>query len=111
MGGKGGGGGGNYYQEPPNKSGYATEEEAKATLAKQAPLDLDSYQSGINAKKAAADATAPPTVDTSTPDTSLSTAMADSILKPPNYWGDATKVGTKPRTSAASGSGMTTTQT
>jgi hypothetical protein len=111
MGGKGGGGG-NYYQEPPDKSGYATEEEARQTLAKQQPLDVDAYQSGINAKKAAADATAPtPTEDTSTPDTTLSTQLADSILKPPSYWGDATKVGTKPRTSAGSGSGMTVTQT
>jgi hypothetical protein len=111
MGGKGGGGG-NYYQEPPDKSGYATEEEAKATLAKQQPLDLDSYQSGINAKKAAADATAPtPTEDTSTPDTSLSTQLADSILKPPNYWDSATKVSAKPRTTAGSGSAMTVTDT
>jgi hypothetical protein len=109
MGGKGGGGG-NYYQQPPDTSGYATEDEAKATLAKQAPLDMDSYQSNINAKKAAADATAPtPTVDTSVPDTSLSTQLADSILKPPNYWSDATKVSTKPRTNATGGSALTVT--
>ena len=110
MGGKGGGGG-NYYQEPPDTSGYSTEEEAKATLAKQAPLDLDAYQSGINAKKAAADATATASEDTSTPDTSLSTGLADSILKPPDYWGDKTKVGTRPRTRATSGSAMTVTDT
>jgi hypothetical protein len=111
MGGKGGGGG-NYYQEPPDKSGYATEEEAKTTLAKQKPLDLENYQSGINATKAAAEATAPtPMENTTVPDSQLSSNLADSILKPPNYWGDKTKVGTKPRTSAAYGSGMTTTQT
>jgi len=111
MGGKGGGGG-NYYQQPPDKSGYGTPEEAEATLKKEKALDMNSYQSAIDVQKAAQDATAPtPTEDTSQPDVSLSTTMADSILKAPNYWSDKTKVGTKPRTSAASGSGMTTTQT
>ena len=92
MGGKGGGGG-NYYNPPPDTSGYGTPEEAKKTLAKEAPIDYSKYQQAINVKKAAAAATAPPPGPaTSLPadptDTSETTGdvAAKSMLKPPDFW-------------------------
>jgi len=103
MGGKGGGGQ-QYYQEPLDKSGNATLEEAQQTLAKKAPLDMTGYQSNINVKKAASDATAKKPEDTSTPDkTALPTEavsgtettkdstgniVAKSVLTPPGFWAD-----------------------
>jgi len=102
MGGKGGGGQ-QYYQEPLDKSGNATLEEAQQTLAKKAPLDMTGYQSNINVKKAAADATAKPE-DTSTPDKttlpaeavsgtettkdSTGNIVAKAIMTPPGFWAD-----------------------
>jgi hypothetical protein len=93
MGGKGGGGG-DYYAQPADTSGYGTPEEAKATLAKTAPLDMSSYQQSIDVQKAAADATAPKVADTGTAadnDTSASgssvgATMGSSVLSPPTYW-------------------------
>jgi len=84
MGGKGGGGGGNYYQPPPDTSGYATPEEAAATLAAQKPLDMSKYQQAIDVKKAAAAATAP-TVKETPPveDTQLAEKMASTVLNVP----------------------------
>jgi len=78
MGGKGGGGQ-QYYQEPLDKSGNATLEEAQQTLAKKAPLDMTGYQSNINVKKAATDATAKPAEDTSKPDTTTAPAEKASM--------------------------------
>lgn len=94
MGGKGGGGS-SYYELPPDTSGYGTPEEAKATLARETPIDLSGYQQTVNVKKAAAAATAPTpipvvtaegTSNTSTTDDDTGTAVAKAILKPPAYW-------------------------
>ena len=93
MGGKGGGGG-NYYQQPPDTSGYATPEEAKVTLAQQAPVDYSDYQANINAKKAAADATAKvkaPDITTLLPEGESGTettgdTAAKAVLNPPVFW-------------------------
>jgi hypothetical protein len=101
MGGKGGGGG-NYYNPPPDTSGYSTLEEAEKTLKNTAPVDMSGYQSNINVKKAAADATAKPE-DTSKPDpltvpgegvsgteTTPDTGAlaAKTVLTPPGFWAD-----------------------
>ena len=107
MGGKGGGGQ-QYYQDPPDHSGNATLEEAQQTLAKKAPLDMSGYQSNIDVKKAAADATAKKPEDTSTPDkTTLPTEAVSgtettpdstgaiagkAVLSPPGFWADYGKV-------------------
>jgi hypothetical protein len=99
MGGKGGGGG-NYYQQPPDTSGYATPEEAKVTLAQQAPIDYSKYQSNIDVQKAAADATAkapaaaPATTTqlpegvsgTSTTEDGAGSTAAKAVLTPPEFW-------------------------
>ena len=89
MGGKGGGGS-NYYAQPADTSGYGTPEEAKATLAATAPLDLSGYQQSINTQKAAKDATAPTpipsTPDTGSGGTDTGSTVADAVLKPPGYW-------------------------
>jgi len=87
MGGKGGGGG-NYYAQPPDTSGYGTPEEAKLTLAREAPLDLTGRQASINARRAAAEATAPKPIPKPTPPGNPDTGgtIADAILKPPAYW-------------------------
>ena len=90
MGGKGGGGG-NYYQQPPDTSGYGTPEEAKITLAKTKPVDLSDYRQAINVKKAAADTTAKERLAQSTAppqniQTDLGGAVANAILKPPEFW-------------------------
>jgi hypothetical protein len=96
MGGKGGGGG-DYYAQPPDTSGYGTPEEAKATLAKTAPLDMSNYQQTINVKKAAADATAKERLAQSTAppatniDTDTGDVLAKSIVQPPVYWEDQEK--------------------
>jgi hypothetical protein len=111
MGGKGGGGQ-QYYQEPLDKSGNATLEEAQQTLAKKAPLDMSGYQSNINVKKAASDATAKPAEDTSKPDSTTTPAegvsgtettkdstgniVAKSVLTPPGYWADYKQPGADP---------------
>ena len=93
MGGKGGGGG-NYYQQPPDTSGYATPEEAKITLAKEAPVDYDEYQQRINVKKAAADATAKkPDITTQLPEGESGTettgdTAAKAVLAPPVFWAE-----------------------
>jgi hypothetical protein len=93
MGGKGGGGGDVMYQ-PPDTSGYATPEEAAATLAAQAPLDLSGMQQSIDVQKAAAAATAPtPTGTTETSQggsTDTGNTLAQSVLAPPQYWQTAT---------------------
>jgi hypothetical protein len=108
MGGKGGGGG-DYYAQPADTSGYGTPEEAKISLAKEAPLDMSKYQQTINVQKAAHDATAPDPIPSGiTPPPSSDTTgdkIADTI-KPPDYW---TNGGLKPK--AANKSSMTTTQT
>ena len=112
MGGKGGGGG-DYYQQPPDTSGYGTPEEARASLARETPLDMSQYQQTINVQRAAADATAPeppPVVSTGTPTTSpLGTgeSLANAVLKPPEYWKGA---GMQPR-KATDQSSVVTTQT
>lgn len=112
MGGKGGGGG-NYYAQPPDTSGYGTPEEAKATLAKTAPLDLSGYQESINTRKAAAAATAPKVTATPSPspsgggDTTTGGTIADAILKPPEYW--STRKDLQP--ASLKRSSITTTQT
>jgi hypothetical protein len=94
MGGKGGGGS-DYYQQPADTSGYGTPDEAKATLAATAPLDLSGYQQSIDVQKAANLATAPDISvaqgsnnDTSTSGTSdtAGTSLASSVLAPPSYW-------------------------
>jgi hypothetical protein len=108
MGGKGGGGG-NYYAQPEDTSGYGTPEEAKLTLAREAPLDLSQYQQSINVRKAAGEATAPDTPATPDPGgggTDTGTEIADAILKPPEYW---SKQALKP--SALNKSRVVTTQT
>lgn len=93
MGGKGGGDPG-FYNPGPDTSGYSTPEEAKATLAASAPLDLSGYQSAIDVNKAATSATAPAstggaTGDGSSPSDTPATALASSLLKPPDYWNSA----------------------
>ena len=97
MGGKGGGGG-NYYQQPPDTSGYSTPEEAKITLAQQAPIDYSKYQENINVQKAAADATAKanaPNITTQLPEGVSGTSTtedgaggtaAKAVLTPPTFW-------------------------
>jgi hypothetical protein len=95
MGGKGGGGG-NYYQQPPDTSGYGTPEEAKKTLASEAPIDYSQYQQNINVKKAAADATAKATAEMlanagqQLPEgesgTDTGDELANAIVKPPDLW-------------------------
>jgi hypothetical protein len=91
MGGKGGGGG-DYYAQPPDTSGYATADQATATLNATKPVDLSSYQQAIDVQKAAADATAPTPTATpaaATNDTSASgsgSTLASSVLTPPGYW-------------------------
>ena len=92
MGGKGGGGG-DYYAQPPDTSGYGTPEEAKATLAATAPLDLSGYQQSIDVQKAAGLATAPTIPDSSgtNNDTSASGGgstgdLLSNALTPPAYW-------------------------
>jgi hypothetical protein len=90
MGGKGGGGG-DYYAQPMDTSGYATPEQAKATLAATTPVDLSGYQQSIDTQKAAAAATAPtPVAATPNNDTAGSkntgAALGDSVLAPPGYW-------------------------
>lgn len=110
MGGKGGGGGSNYYAPPADTSGYATPEQAAATLAAQKPLDLSRYQQNIDVQKAAAAATAP-TVAPTTPvvDKQLSEKMADAVLKPPGYWTEQNReAALKPRKLTGPGSGSTT---
>jgi len=113
MGGKGGGGQ-QYYVPPPNTSGNATLEEAEKTLAATKPLDMSGYQQNIDVKKAAADATAPKTEDTSKPDNSLPTESTSgtstttegtgdvikrAVLTPPGFWADYGKaVQTDPTT-------------
>ena len=99
MGGKGGGGG-NYYQQPPDTSGYATPEEAKVTLAQQAPIDYSKYQSNIDVQKAAADATAKATAPdtttqlpegvsgTSTTEDGAGDTAAKAVLAAPAFWAD-----------------------
>jgi hypothetical protein len=88
MGGKGGGGQ-QYYQQPPDTSGYGTPEEAKITLAKEAPLDLSGRQAAINVKRAAAEATAPTPIPKppASGNPGAGDTVADAILKPPAYWG------------------------
>jgi len=93
MGGKGGGGS-NYYQQPPDTSGYATPEEAKVSLAREAPIDYSQYQANINVKKAAADATAKaraPDTTTELPEGVSGTettgdTAAKAVLSPPSFW-------------------------
>ena len=90
MGGKGGGGG-DYYAQPADTSGYGTPEAAKASLAKEAPLDLSKYQQTVNTQKAAAQATAkdpiPPVTGAGGSDKpSTGSSMGDAVLKPPEYW-------------------------
>lgn len=90
MGGKGGGGG-DYYAQPPDTSGYGTPEEAKVTLAKEAPLDLSQYQQTVNTQKAAADATAKEPIPSVTDpggggSTDTGSKFADALLKAPDYW-------------------------
>jgi hypothetical protein len=99
MGGKGGGGG-NYYQQPPDTSGYATPEEAKVSLAREAPIDYSKYQENINVKKAAADATAKakaPDITTqlqegvsgtSTTEDGAGGTAAKAVLAAPSFWAD-----------------------
>src|SRR5215203_4749461 len=93
MGGKGGGGGGNYYQQPADTSGYGTPEEAAATLAKEKPLDMSGYQSNVNVKRAARDATAAPPIP-EVPSvgggTDTGSQLAQAVLKPPGYWTNGT---------------------
>jgi hypothetical protein len=107
MGGKGGGGQ-NYYQQPADVSGYSTPEEAAATLAATAPLDMSKFQQTINTQKAAAGATAPTpsATDTANADAAATGAgdvqiggqLADSVLAQPAYWSDpAVKGSVKPR--------------
>lgn len=111
MGGKGGGGS-NYYAQPADTTGYGTPEEAKVTLAKEAPLDISTYQQTVNTQKAAADATAkdpiPAVTATDGSDATKDTGstVADAVLKPPDYW---TSGGIKPR-SAIKSSSLKTTQ-
>lgn len=113
MGGKGGGGGGGgYYAPPPSTSGYGSLEEAKATLARTAPLDLSQRQAAINAHKAARDASAikveTPVVE---PDTQLSEQLASTVLKEPKYWEQQNReAALKPRKLGPHGT-VTTTQT
>jgi hypothetical protein len=101
MGGKGGGRN-NYYEPPPSTSGNATLEEAEKTLKNAKPLDLEGYQSNINVKKAANDATAkvenitPPAeqtpvestsgTETTKDDTSTGALVGKAILNPPGFW-------------------------
>lgn len=90
MGGKGGGGGGGgYYMQPTSTTGYGTPEEAKATLAREAPLDMSQYQQTINTKRAASEATAPaapPPVTDPGGSYDIGSTMADTILQAPGYW-------------------------
>lgn len=115
MGGKGGGGGGGYYQQPADTSGYGTPEQAKITLAKEAPLDLSQYQQSVNVQKAASEATAKPTIPvisgtTGNDKIDTGSSLADSILKQPNYWAEQNRVtALKPR--PVGKSSATTTQT
>ena len=93
MGGKGGGDPG-FYNQPADTSGYGTPDEAAATLAAQAPLDLSGYQQSIDVNKAATGATAPATTsgttgDGSSPSDTPATSLASSVLKPPDYWNNA----------------------
>ncbi len=114
MGGKGGGGGGGgYYVQPPSTTGYGSLEEAKATLAKEAPLDLSTYQSNINAKRAAAEATAPAVEPTPVePDVQLGEKLAQSVLPEPKYWEEQrAATALKPRKLGPHGSITTTGQT
>jgi hypothetical protein len=101
MGGKGGGGS-TYYQQPADTSGYGTPEEAKKTLAAEAPIDYSQYKENINAKKAANDATAkaqppPPAVfaegasNTETTDEATGDKFARNILAPPGFWAELGK--------------------
>jgi hypothetical protein len=112
MGGKGGGGG-DYYAQPADTSGYGTPEEAKASLAREAPLDLSGYQQTINTKKAADLATAPdPSTPSTTPITGGGTdstggSMAAAVLKPPDYWSQ----GKGMKAAALNKNRVTTTQT
>ena len=102
MGGKGGGRN-NYYEPPPNTSGNATLEEAEKTLAAKQPLDMSGYQSNINVKKAANDATAkppevadkPPAEQTpvegvsgteTTTDADTGALAGRAVLQPPGFW-------------------------
>jgi hypothetical protein len=96
MGGKGGGGG-NYYQQPPDTSGYGTPEEAKVTLAKEAPIDYSAYEQMINVKKAAADATAkanaekmkpkiPPLAEGESGTSETGDELSKAVLAPPDLW-------------------------
>jgi hypothetical protein len=92
MGGKGGGGG-DYYAQPADTSGYATADQATATLNATKPVDLSSYQQAIDVQKAAADATAPPAPAqpaAASNDTSGSgntgASLGSSVLAAPNYW-------------------------
>lgn len=90
MGGKGGDGGGGLMTMPTDTSGYATPEQAKATLAKEAPLDLSQYQQTVNTERAAAQATAnkpiaPVSADTA-PLADTGKKLADAVLAPPDYW-------------------------
>jgi hypothetical protein len=86
MGGKGGGGDSGMMMMP-TSGGYDTPEQARATLAAQAPLDLAQYQQTVDVQKAAREATAPPAIQQPTPkDVPISTTLADTILKPPGYW-------------------------
>lgn len=95
MGGKGGGGS-NYYQQPADTSGYGTPEEAKKSLAAEAPIDYSQYQQNINVKKAAADATAKATAEQlanagqQIPEgesgTDTGGEIAKAIVKPPQLW-------------------------
>jgi hypothetical protein len=92
MGGKGGGGQ-QYYNPPPDTSGYGTPEEAKRTLALEAPIDYSKYQQNINVKKAARDATAKPPPVTSLPEGESNTettgdTAAKAVLAPPSFWAE-----------------------
>jgi hypothetical protein len=108
MGGKGGGG--NPMPEPVDTSGYATPEQAAATLAAQAPLDLSGMQQSIDVQKAAAAATAPPVIPTVDPNQGASTGdtgnvAASSVLAPPQYWSANTL---QPQAATDKGSAKTT---
>src|SRR5262249_25327376 len=107
MGGKGGGDA-PPVQASPDTSGYATPEQATATLASQAPLDLSGMQQAIDVSKAAAANTAaqgytppPSATDNSGSGSGAGNTLASSVLAPPNYWFSPTSQTASPTKSTA----------
>jgi len=97
MGGKGGGGGSNYYQAPVS-SEWGSPEAAAATLARTAPIDMSNYQQTINARKAAAAATAPQVEETVAPDMPINEVPPQANTPPPGYWTEQNRLtALKPR--------------